>query len=192
MIRSLMGHLWYALWRQLQRIAFGKIHLEKLNWSDRDSIESESLLENYSSIMLKVLRNPERGSMHSGEGCGFWNYTELTFNLGSLGLESPTWSGLLHISWLPFLTFAPSLPRLQHQWPLSWFLNMPWEQPITLTLEVLAPPSFLQLNALPSVFMCLKLPILPLFNQWNAPYPLSELSEQPPPPYLKLPPPDSS
>ena len=54
------------------RIAFGKIHLEKLNWFDHDSIENKSLLANYSSIIFKVLKKSrDGGSMHSGEGYGF-------------------------------------------------------------------------------------------------------------------------
>lgn len=50
--------------RSLETIAvnsFREIHLEKLNWFDHDSIERKSLLENYSLITFKVLKEPRKG-----------------------------------------------------------------------------------------------------------------------------------
>lgn len=45
--------------------------------------------------MFKVLKEPRRGRMHSGVGCGFWNYADLvleraiaTLALGVRALQS--------------------------------------------------------------------------------------------------------
>lgn len=56
--------------------------------------------------------------MHTGEGCGFWNEADLSFNLESLGLEA--------LRGLDFAHLVASIPDICSLPPwASWSLTMP-------------------------------------------------------------------
>lgn len=57
--------------------------------------------------------------MHTGAGCGIWNYVDLSFHLESLGLEA-----LCNLTSAQLVVSVPHLCSLP-SWA-SWFLNTLW------------------------------------------------------------------